>query len=100
MSYFTYACAMLNKYSVSVPNLEMMQLQFIDIEEAGKKKAEAIRTTVVPIRILIRTTVVSITPLIIHPILLSNQSAPIASGDFKIKSHIRTAARHTSLLIK
>ena len=38
--------------------------------------------------------------IIIHPILLSNQSAPVASGDFKIKSHIRTAARHTSLLTK
>ena len=37
---------------------------------------------------------------IIHPILLSNQSAPVAPGDFKIKSHIRTAARHTSLLTK
>ena len=38
--------------------------------------------------------------IIIHPILLSNQSAPVAPGDFKIKSHIRTAARHTSLLTK
>ena len=38
--------------------------------------------------------------IIIHPILLSNQSAPVAPGDLKIKSHIRTAARHTSLLTK
>ena len=39
---------------------------------------------------------------IIHPILLSNQSVPVAPGDLKIikKKHIRTAARHTSLLTK
>ena len=44
-------------------------------------------------RLVINTT-------IIQPILLSNQSAPVAPGDFKIKIHIRTAARHTSLLTK
>ena len=38
--------------------------------------------------------------LIIHPFILFNQSVPVAPGDFKIKSHIRTAARHTSLLTK
>ena len=44
---------------------------------------------------------IAIFVIIIHPILLSNQSAPVAPGDFKIKSHIRrTAARHTSLLTK
>ena len=43
---------------------------------------------------------IEIKTIIIHHILLSNQSAHVAPGDFKIKSHIRTAARHTSLLIK
>ena len=35
-----------------------------------------------------------------NPILLSNQSAPVAPGDFKIKSQYRTAARQTSLQTK
>ena len=38
-----------------------------------------------------------ISKIIIHPILLSNQSAPVAPGDFKIKSHIHSAASHISL---
>ena len=36
--------------------------------------------------------------IIIHPILLSNQNVPVAPGDFKIKSHIRTAVRQAKQL--
>ena len=39
-------------------------------------------------------------PLIIYPILLSNQSVPIAPGDRKIKCHICTAAQPADLLTK
>ena len=38
--------------------------------------------------------------IIIHPILLPNQSAPITSGDRKIKCRICKVARPTDLLTK